>query len=62
MRRVWWQQKHLAFVDVDVLEVAVVDGLKEHSPLVLVEPFRRLVDMIICSGIWTADNLMILAR
>lgn len=58
VRCVWWQQEHLAFVDVDVFELAIVDGLEKHSPLVLVEPLRRLVDVKICPGVWTSDNLI----
>ena len=59
-RIVWsirWQQKHFDFVDVAVFEIAIIDGLQEHAAFVLVEPFWRFVDVIICSGVGTSDNL-----
>lgn len=57
MRRVRGQEEHVALVDVDVAEGAVgVDDLEEHAALVLVEPFRGLVDVVVCAGVGTADD------
>jgi hypothetical protein len=57
MRRVWWEEEHLAFADCDVSEFAVVDNFEEHGAAVLVEPFRGFVDVVVCSGVWASYNL-----
>ena len=34
-----WEQKHLAFFDLDVTKDPIVHDTKEHVALVLIEPF-----------------------
>jgi hypothetical protein len=61
MRRVRRQQKHVAFVDMDVAELlgsweGCVDDLEQHGAFVLVEPFRGLVDVVVCALVGAADD------
>ena len=60
MRRIWRQQKHVAFVDMYVAELfggweRRVDDFQEHGAFVLVEPFCCFVDMVVCAFIGAAD-------
>lgn len=57
MRGVGREKEHLPFADDDIPEVTVVDYFQHHGAFVLVEPFGRLVDVVICSGIWASDYL-----
>lgn len=57
VRRVGRQEEHVALVDVDVPEVPVVDDFEQHAAPVLVEPFGRLVDVVVCSRVRAADDL-----
>lgn len=61
-----WQEKHIAFVDVDIAEeffacIVPVDGLEKHGALILVEPLCCVVDVIICACIWATDDLLVSA-
>jgi hypothetical protein len=58
VRNVWGQQEHLAFANREVPEFAFINDFEEHGAAVLVEPFCRFIDVIVCSGIWAADNLL----
>lgn len=60
MRRVWGKEEHLPLADRDVAKLwaAGVDHLEEHAALVLVEPFRGAINMVVCTGVGTADNLL----
>lgn len=58
VRRVGGQEEHLAFVDVDVAELVVVDDFQQHAAFVLVEPFGRFVDVVVCSRVGSADDLL----
>ncbi|KAB8542108.1 hypothetical protein FH972_025571 [Carpinus fangiana] len=52
--------EHVALTDDNVSEGVVgsgVDDFEQHGAFVLVEPFGRLVDVVICAGIRTTDNL-----
>jgi hypothetical protein len=51
------QQKHLAFPNVNVPELAVIHYLKKHSALILVEPLCSLIDVVISPSIWATHNL-----
>lgn len=33
------------------------NDFQEHCAFILIEPFRSGVDVIVCSSIWTANNL-----
>jgi hypothetical protein len=55
MRRVRWQQKHIALVYVDIAERPVIDNFEQHAAFVLVEPFGRLVDVVVGSRVGSAD-------
>jgi hypothetical protein len=57
MRDVWGEEKHFAFSDKDVTEIAAVNYLEKHIALILIEPFRRLVYMVIGPLIWSTNNL-----
>jgi len=56
VRGVWWKQEHLSFIDYEISELALVDNLEHHRAFVLVEPFGRLVDMVVSSSVWTSNN------
>ena len=56
--RVGWQEEHFAFTDGDVPVGAGVDDFEEHAAAVLVEPFAGLVDVVVCSGVGAADDLV----
>lgn len=58
VRRVARQQKHVALPDHHVPERALVYHLQDHRPFVLVEPLRRLVDVVVCPGVGTAYDLV----
>lgn len=58
VRRVGRQEEHVALVDDDVAELAFVHDLEHHGAAVLVEPFGGLVDVVICAGVGTANNLV----
>lgn len=52
------QQEHVALADDDVAEAAVgVNNLEHHGTLVLVEPFGRLVDVVVGAGVGATDDL-----
>lgn len=55
--RVARQQEHVALADDDVPELAVVYHLQRHRALVLVEPLRRLVDVVVGPRVGTAHDL-----
>ena len=55
--RVGWEKEHAAFGDENIFEFAAVDDFEEHCASILVEPFGGGVDVVVCSGIGTADNL-----
>ena len=57
VRGVARQQEHVALADDDVAELAVVDHLEEHGALVLVEPFGRLVNVVVGAGVGATDDL-----
>lgn len=57
VRGVGRQEKHLTFADCDVFEPAFINHFEDHRAAILIEPFRGFVDMIVCSGIWAADDL-----
>lgn len=50
------EEEHVALTDDDVAECAIVDDLKHHGTLVLVEPLRSLVNMVVGPGVGTADD------
>lgn len=60
MRRIRGQQKQRPFVNGDVNECGwrggCVDGFEEHGSPVLVEEFGRGVEVVVCSGVGTADD------
>lgn len=56
MRYIRRQEEHAALVDGDVPFLAVVNDLEEHRAFVLVEPFRRLVDVVVGACIGAADD------
>ena len=59
VRRIGRKEKHLTFTDGDVAvrwRGVFVDDFEEHGAAVLVEPFCGGVDVVVCSGIRTADN------
>jgi hypothetical protein len=56
MRGVGRQQKHVAFVNVNVAELAVIDDLEQHGALVLVEPLGSFIDMVVGAFIRTTHN------
>ncbi len=58
VRGVGWQQEHIAFANDDIPENATVDDLEHHGALVLVKPFGCLVDVVVCSGVGTTDDLV----
>ncbi|CAG9971095.1 unnamed protein product [Clonostachys byssicola] len=51
------EEEHVALPDDDIPELAVVDDLEHHGPLVLIEPLGGLVDVVICTGVGSADDL-----
>lgn len=57
MRRVRGKEEHLAFVDVDVAELVLIDDFQKHATFVLVEPFGRFVDVVVCSCVGSANDL-----
>lgn len=59
------QQEHVALVDENVTEDGsalslglLVNNLKEHGALMLIEPLRRLVDVIIGTGVGPPNDLI----
>lgn len=58
VRRVGGQEEHFALADVDVAELALVDDFQEHGAFVLVEPFGRFVDVVVCSRVGSANDLL----
>lgn len=59
--RVGGKEEHLAFADWNVAVGARVNNFEEHAAAILVEPFGGLVDVVVCSGVWAADDLNELA-
>lgn len=57
MRRVSRQQKHVALPNNNVPKLAIVNDLQHHSALVLVEPLRSLVNVVVRPGVGTTDDL-----
>ena len=57
MRGIGRQEEHLAFADGYVSMFSLVNDLQEHRALVLVEPFGSGIDMIVCAGVWAANDL-----
>lgn len=55
---VWWEKKHLAFSDVYVSKVAScrLDRLEQHATFVLVEKLGCLIDVVVCSRVWSANH------
>lgn len=57
MRRVTRQKVQAIFVNgyIDKLVWCLggIDGLQQHTAFVLVEEFRCLIDVVICSSVWT---------
>lgn len=61
--RVGWQKEHFALADGNVAEDGVgaagaVDDFEQHAATVLVEPFRGRVNVVVCAGVWAADDLL----
>lgn len=54
---VWREKKHFALFDVNVAELAFVDGFEEHGAFVLIEPLGSLVYVVVCSGVGAAHYL-----
>ena len=50
------QEEQLALIDVDVHKLALLHRLQQHTSFVLVEEFRRLVDVVVGSCVGTADD------
>ena len=68
VRYVCRQQKHLSLTNRHISKRRGVrrrvgspriDGLQQHAAFVLVEPFRRAVDVVVCARIGSADNLVV---
>lgn len=57
VRSVAGKKKHVALADDDVPEHAFVNNLEHHGSLVLVEPLRCLVDVVVGPRVWAADDL-----
>lgn len=51
------QEEHLLLLDADILELAIIDDFEEHAALILVEPLGRLVDVVVCPLVGTANYL-----
>lgn len=61
--RVGGQKEHFALADGNVAEDGVgargvVDDFEQHAATVLVEPFRGRVNVVVCAGVWAADDLL----
>lgn len=56
---IWWQEEQFAFVDVDVTEFVGLryDCLQEHAAFVLVEELGCFVNVVVCAGVRSADDL-----
>lgn len=52
------KDEHGAFGDGEGAGGAVVDDLEEEGAAVLVEPFGGAVDVVVCAGVGTADDLV----
>src|SRR5436305_1163370 len=46
-----WEQEHLSFVNDDILELLPIHDFQQHRTLVLIEPLRRLIDVVVCPGV-----------
>lgn len=57
VRCIGWEEEHLAFADDDVSEFSFVDDFEHHGTFVLVEPFRRFVDVVVGSCIGSSYDL-----
>jgi hypothetical protein len=57
VRRVWREEKHVALADDDIPKLAIVNYLEHHGAFVLVEPFCRLVEVVVCPGVGAANYL-----
>lgn len=60
VRSVWGQQKHVALMNVYVLELLVggeggIDYFQQHGAFVLVKPFCGFVDVVVCSFVGTTN-------
>ena len=51
------QEEHLPFANGYIPMLSIVDDFQEHRALVLVEPFGSGIDVIVCAGIWAANDL-----
>jgi hypothetical protein len=49
--------EHITLVDVNISEFTVIYSFEEHSAFVLIEPFRRFVDMVIGPFVRPTNNL-----
>lgn len=56
VRRIRRQEEHVALVNVDIAELVVVDDFEQHGALVLVEPFRGLVDVVVGALVGAAHD------
>jgi len=56
VRRVGRQEEHVALADDNVAEGAIIDDFEHHGALVLVEPFGRLINVVVGAGVWPADD------
>jgi len=55
------QEKHFALADLNCLELVVigwVNDIQIHRPAVLIEPFGRLVDVIVGPIVRASENLV----
>lgn len=56
-----WKKKHFALTDLDCLELVVISRVNDvqfHRPTVLIEPFGRLVDMIVSPIVRASEDLV----
>lgn len=52
------KEEHRAFGDGESARDDAVDDFEEEGAAVLVEPFGCAVDVVVCAGIRTADDLV----
>lgn len=55
---VWGEEEHRAFGDGEGSRDDAVDDFEEEGAAVLVEPFGGAVDVVVCAGVWAADDLV----
>ncbi|KAI7360295.1 hypothetical protein KC320_g213 [Hortaea werneckii] len=62
VRRVCGKEEELAFIDIDVLEFAILHRLEQHAAFVLVEELRRLIDVVLLDSQETRIRTLLYTR